>query len=383
MLLAAVALASSLWAQAPSLVREGSQWVETSSGQFACPIKGRVQVAVTGDLAIRGQLRDQCQYWARRRVRASNESAARARLGTLSIRTRTSGDTGFLQLTSASSAAVEVEILVPKTVREVQAGTESGRTLVRDITGSVSVENSSGGIELDQIQGAVEARTMAGPVNIGRIQGTLNCWTGGGEVRVQFVAGESACDTGGGNIWIGEAGGPAKLFTAGGNIEVVAANGSVQARSRLGLIDIDKAGGVVYAQTQGGSIQVGQARGVKAESTNGTIRVKSADGPLRLNTARGSILVELLGPRPAEESFLGANGGDITVLVPSNVAVTVEARNETPGYRGKIVSDYPQLRVSNVASGTGQMVAEGMLNGGGKALRVIVNGGNIYLRKPR
>ena len=151
----------------------------------------------------------------------------------------------------------------------------------------------------------------------------------------------------------------------------------------LGLIDIQQAGGLVTAETRGGSIQVTGARGARCEAGTGTIRVRNSDGPIRLNTMAGNILAELLAGRPLRESILSTLAGDITVLIPSNLAVTVQARNETPGGRGRIISDFAEVRTKPFHPEIEPRIATGSLNGGGPVLRVTATGGNIYLKRAR
>ena len=80
---------------------------------------------------------------------------------------------------------------------------------------------------------------------------------------------------------------------------------------------------------------------------------------------------------------MSANAGDVTVLISSNLAVTVSARNQTGG-AGRIISDFPEIRVKPAAAmAPGPLVAEGALNGGGPLLRINVVGGTIYLRKQK
>ena len=96
----------------------------------------------------------------------------------------------------------------------------------------------------------------------------------------------------------------------------------------------------------------------------------------------GSILAELLSGTRIEDSLLSTNAGDITVLLSSNIPITVQARNETAGNGRRIISDFPEIRIRN-AGATIPLMAEGMLNGGGPVLRIFASGGTIYLRRQK
>src|SRR5262249_39845392 len=103
-------------------------------------------------------------------------------------------------------------------------------------------------------------------------------------------------------------------------------------------------------------------------------------GPLRVSTAAGSILAELFPGMPMEDSSLVAGSGDITVLIPSKLAVSVMAASQTGGAR-RIVSDFSEVRVRSAGMFQAPMLAEGSINGGGPMLNLSAASGVIYLRK--
>ena len=80
-------------------------------------------------------------------------------------------------------------------------------------------------------------------------------------------------------------------------------------------------------------------------------------------------------------SVLRTAVGDVTVFIPSNVAVTVRAQNESGNRATRIVSDFPEIRLQPAVMGIA--VAEGALNGGGPILNVSTSNGAIYLRRQK
>jgi hypothetical protein len=146
------------------------------------------------------------------------------------------------------------------------------------------------------------------------------------------------------------------------------------------MIEVERAGGIVTAVTRGGSIQVGSSQGVKAESAQGQVRLRGNSGPMRVSTSAGSILAELFSGMPLDDSSLISGAGDITVLIPSNLAVSVMATNQSGGMR-RIISDFSEVRVKNAGLLQLPMLAQGAINGGGPMLNLNVAGGVIYLRK--
>ena len=364
---------------------EGSIFTKTTFGNFPCAAQGRVSVAVAGDLTVRGQVREDCYYRIRQRMSAATEKRALELIQNFSIRNQIQNDSSYFKVIPMTAGAdtLEIEIAVPKSSREMVAISSIGFVKAFDIDGAATIESGAGNLEVDRINGPAACRTDGGNVKVGRVNSTLRCYSGGGEIRIASAGGETWADTAGGEIFVTEVRGPLHATTSGGNIGVERASSVVRAFSMLGLIDIQQAGGLVTAETRGGSIQVNGAHGARCEAGTGTIRVRNSDGPIRLNTMAGNILAELLAGRPLQESILSTLAGDITVLIPSNLAVTVQARNETQGARGRIVSDFSEIQTQPFQPGHEPQVAAGSLNGGGPVLHVTAAGGNIYLKRSR
>jgi DUF4097 and DUF4098 domain-containing protein YvlB len=203
-------------------------------------------------------------------------------------------------------------------------------------------------------------------------------------IRVQSAGAESWFETAGGEILVHQVAGTVHASTAGGNIRIDRASGAVFARTAGGLIQVQQADGAVTAESSGGAIQVNAAKGVRCDSSGGAIRLRNVAGALRASTTAGSILAELLTGNRIQDSTLSTNAGDITVFISSNLPLTVLARNESGGTAGRIISDFPEIRVRGAGqSGGSPALAEGALNGGGPVLHVNVIGGTIYLRRQK
>ena len=370
-----------LRAQEPVLTREGQYWVRTATASFPVTPRTKLQVSSRGRIILRGGNVDQVSYRLVQRVRAGTEAEARRLIGVASAAKLPAGVITRLVVSPSSSMAVtnDLEITVPRSLMGILLETQVGGIEAYDLDGDVQVKTPAGEIRMDQIKGNVSGRTGGGEIRLGRIGGTVHCSSGGGSIFLDSAGGETICETAGGEIVVKEVGGPLSLSTEGGNISVERAAGNVDAHSAGGLIDVRQAAGMVNADTRGGSIQIGNARGVKAEAAAGGIRTKSGDGPLRIATAAGNILAELSGARVQNSSLL-AGSGDITVLIPSNLAVSVMARNQT-GATPRIVSDFPEVRAQTVGFVRPPFVAKGAINGGGPLLDISAASGVIYLRK--
>jgi hypothetical protein len=134
----------------------------------------------------------------------------------------------------------------------------------------------------------------------------------------------------------------------------------------------------VVAKSAGGPIEIADAPSVECRSASGAIRLNNVAGRLRAVTGRGSIVAEILSGHPLSDSWLSTRAGDITVFIPSDIGVTIEA--ETGGTHNveSIVSDYSGLRIRSTPANA---TAEGRINGGGPLLRLIDVGGRIEIKK--
>lgn len=385
-LLPGALIAVGLAAQTAQIRRDGGYWVETLSGTCPLPtaqlrVHTRGPVTVSGTISVKGQADREARYVLRRRVRARSEAEALALLRQL--QPQTSPGVLALSYPARPAASAELEITLPSSLQRVSIETHSGDVSVNDIQGRVEARSGAGVIQMDRIGSSVVARTAGGDIRMGRIAGNVRCYSGGGTISVESAGGESWFDTAGGEIRIGQSAGPVHASTAGGNIQVGRAEGAVAARTAGGRIQVVEAHGIVVAGNAGGSIQVGSARGVRLEATGGSIRLKGSSGSLRAVSDVGSILAELISGSGLRDSILTTGTGDITVYLPSDIAVNVQALNES-GRAGRIISEFAEIPVQSSRDEARERVfAEGTLNGGGPTLKLTSTNGTIYLRRVR
>jgi DUF4097 and DUF4098 domain-containing protein YvlB len=361
-------------------VREGSHYVETTNATINGRVPPHLHIVTRGNVVLRGSKGEQITYKLVQRVRARSEAEAHHLFGWPSFVIAPRADTTTLTVTaSGAQVSNDLEVSVPRQVLVTSVMTQGGSVEAYDLDGSVQL-NAATGIHCDRIHGNVNAHTAGGEIRLGRIGSSAVCISGGGSIFIESVAGSARCETAGGEIVVKEAGGPLLLANVSGNIEVDRAASTVEAHTGEGVIEVNQAGGEVIADTRGGSIQIGSARGARCESAAGAIRVKNASGPLNVQTVMGSILAELISGARIEDSLLSANSGDVTVLIPSKLALSVMARNDS-GTNPRIQSDFSEVPVKSFGFSHPPTLAEGQINGGGPILRINVAAGIIYLRK--
>lgn len=362
------------------IVREGAVWVRTDSGTISISRTARLSVSAPGKVQVQGEDRDDVGFVVKRRIRAKDARQARALLTANRLRALSTSQHVSLLLRSGAKdvGAPELLLRIPRRLPQSSVVVKNGTISVSDVDGIVSVENISGSIIADRVRAPLVARTGGGEIRLGRIGGAVRCISGGGGVSLESAAGETVIDTAGGEIFVREVYAPLTARTGGGNVQVIRAASSVNAFTGGGQIEVNQAGGVVTANTQAGGIQVGIASGARCESFSGPIQIYTVSGAVQATARQGAILAGLTGG-VLRDSFLNAWSGDITVFLPSNLAVTVKAESADAGRLANIFSEFPEIRV--LFGPMRPMQATGTINGGGPLLRLSAAGGSVHLKR--
>jgi hypothetical protein len=360
----------------PRLSREGGRWVRTITG--SAPAAARLRVNAQGPVHVEGGTAGEFTYTVKVSVRARNEAEAQQIFDRMPVRAIATGD--WLVLTAGGGpVTANLTVRTPRLGAAV-VSTSEGAVEVNGIDGSLTADSGGGELKCDRIRGDCRLTTAGGELLVGDVGGTLGGATGGGRIVVKSVRGDAVLETAGGDIDITEAGATVRANTGGGAVRVNSAGGSVRASTGGGPIVIGKAGGIVITRNMAGPVQVGAAPGVSSESGTGTIRLSNIAGPMRVSTSVGSIIASLLGGNPLSDSFLATGNGDITVLIPSNLGVTIRAENDLADSLKRIVCEFPDIPVR--MQGT-QVIAEGAVNGGGPILRIAGTGGTIFIKRQK
>ncbi|MES1260661.1 MAG: DUF4097 family beta strand repeat-containing protein [Acidobacteriota bacterium] len=349
--------------------RSGAAWKLTVTGSL--PFQSISRIAVAGDLTVRGERSNDIRYTISQNVIAPDEATVR-RLAVFFTAQFVNGQFLFAQPAS-------VRIGIPRATRFLAVSSVAGTIDAADLDGSFRADAGAGNIILDRIAGDVEIHSNGGKVSLGSLGGDVRCYSGGGSIRAIRIQGQAYFETNGGDIQLGEVLGPVTALTAAGGIHIDQAGARVIADTLGGPISILRAPGMVIATSSGGPIDIGDATSVQCRSASGAIRLSNVSGSLRAATGRGSIVAEILSGGDLEDSFLSTRSGDITVLIPSDMGVTIEAESRGSPNRQPIVSDFSSLRIRHQSSSV--VVALGEINGGGPRLRLTGVGGRIQIKR--
>ncbi len=373
-------LAAGLGHAQSTITREGNHWIETVGGSMV--VEARLKVTTRGVIVLRGEDRKDVAYTIKKRARAANERAARELLSKIVFKSpRVKGWTVLeVHVPPYYDEAADVVVRAPKRLVEAALESDVGAVEAYDLDGGLFAKTGAGQIQLDRIGGVIKSGTGGGDIRMGKVAGPVKAVSGGGSIAIAWLGGDAYLETAGGEIVVNEATGRVQASArSGGNIRIGRAGQGVMVGTGGGVIDLSRIDGPVRANAGTGAIKVRGAQELDLTSGGGQIQLQDVHGLLQATTAMGSIIVELAPGKSLRDSMLTAQSGDITVYIPSNFPVTIEATNVSPGGH-RIVSDFPEIR-PRLAGGNLRSEANGAINGGGATLRLIAQGGTIYLRR--
>ncbi len=267
----------------------------------------------------------------------------------------------------------------------------------------IEVETGAGNIEMQEIDGRAALVSLGGNIAAQRVTGMLKINTSGGHIKVGDVGGDLTAVTGGGHVEAGKVYGGAYLRSEGGHVKVVSVEKWAELRTVGGNIYLHRTGGKVVVESGGGQINLGEVAGaVQAKTAGGGIQIARVSGPSNIETAGGSIyLKQVLNTVNASTgsgqitawfansgrkedlgtSQLVCGEGDIVVYLPREIALSIEATIEAASEHHIIADPQFGLTTTWVRSAAGPRVlqAKGVLNGGGKLLKLRTVAGNIKL----
>lgn len=359
-----------------SVHRERGGWVATIRGSLPTA-PARIELIAGGDITVRGGRNAGISYsitahFSSDDCGVGSEKAARQAAARLDVQIeRRPG--GWILNFPAEGQPVRLEL--PRDTSKVSVVSLAGDINVDGIDGSVVTRNGAGRTILDHIGASADIRTAGGATTLGLIGGKVHCYSGGGAICARTIRGESLFETCGGEIYVAEALGAVRAYTGAGSVRIGHAGSSVTAATQGGPIEVGRAAGVVIANNSGGPIRISSAPGVRCTTASGAIRLTGVSGSVIASTTLGDIIASLFGAHLLANSFLQTGGGDITVLIPSNISVTLKATST--GEMAAIVSDFPVRLITRGPS----LTAEGPINGGGPLLQISGKGGKISIKR--
>jgi len=359
------------FAQQGMTCRRG-QCVQTLTGRAA--IGARLRVSARGPVKLQAGVEKELKYTVLVVIQAGSEAEARRVLDRYPVRVTKDGD--WWVLTAPGEPVQATLTLRCPRLTAAAIVTANGPVQAEGIDGSLLVDSVAGPLEADRIGGDCQLKTRGGDIHAGEIWGTLTAVTGFGSVTVRSVRGEAVLQTMGGDISADDAGAAIRAETGAGTIGILRAAGAVDATTGGGSIRVGSAKGLVTAHNMAGLIDIGSAAGVHCESGSGAVQLGRVAGNMRVSTAMGNIAASMSSAAP--DSYLATGVGDITLVIPSNLSVTIQAENAMADSLRRILSEFPQIQSRRLGT---RVVAQGRVNGGGPVLHVSSEDGTIFIKR--
>jgi DUF4097 and DUF4098 domain-containing protein YvlB len=373
-------------AQQARVYREGSNWVQETTGSLAAARNLRIKVDI-GSVRVEGGSRQDISYVIHNRANTSSEDTARHEFDNYKITTSVRGDTAWITAEwhggRVHKFSGDFVISVPRDLAWAKVETEGGNVVATGIAGKVDAESGGGNLHVDDIGGSINAETGGGGIEAGTIGGDLSLHTGGGTIKIIAAKGKINAESGGGSVVLVSGLQGAVLATGGGNIKVSQCSGQVKASTGGGSIDLGEIGGKAEIETGGGSIRLTSATGsVHAETSSGSIELNGVPSA-RAETGAGGIVAKFVSSNgEPTDSVLETSVGDITVYLSPDLKISIRASIEVANGHS-IHSDFPDLKIATEGGDWGpkSVSAEGNLNGGGPVLKVRTTTGDITFRR--
>jgi hypothetical protein len=179
------------------------------------------------------------------------------------------------------AVTVAYQVRVPRG-STVQTSSESGETVVRGISGAVTVRTQSSRIDLESLGGAATVTTGSGDVRIGGVEGPLSVETSSSAVTARRLGSSLRLRTQSGAVEAGFVGtGDADVQTGSSAIRLMRVRGGATVSSQSGRITIDGGPARDWVVTTGSSnveLTLQPGAGARLEVSSGSRNVAVEHG---------------------------------------------------------------------------------------------------------
>jgi hypothetical protein len=209
---------------------------------------------------------------------------------------------------------VRVRVWVPRKF-SADLRCSTGPIRVEDLRGELRARTDDAGIEVAAVEGSVRLRGGSGPVRVSEVAGDVDVRLDDGDVELRWIRGDVEVRTGAGGLEFAHVDGrlrartdrgPIELHDVAGDVEAKTERGSVFAsfsgdprgllETRRGSVEVQipaEAGAELDASSARGSVELAAAFAAPAGADASRVAgpLNGGGAPLRLYTARGSVLV--------------------------------------------------------------------------------------------
>jgi hypothetical protein len=123
---------------------------------------------------------------------------------------------------------VQLEVSVPARY-SIDVQTRAGRVEIRGVDGEVDARSERGHLVFRDVRGPIDARTSGGSIGVSGCRGDVDVATSRGSIEIRDVEGQVSAHTRSGRIVVLDAAGEVLLRSGGGSIQIDGARGSLRA----------------------------------------------------------------------------------------------------------------------------------------------------------
>ncbi len=258
-----------------------------------------------------------------------------------------------------------------------------------------------GGVKLNNLEGDLKGTTMGGSLTLTNLKGYVSLKTMGGPISLTDSDVDGKVTTMGGKVNIENVTGNVDGKSMGGNVTIKnlkRRDGSgvgkeVNLSTMGGDINLNTAPYGAKVNTMGGDITINSVdKYVKAKTMGGKILLRSVNGSITATTMGGDVDVTEIGTGDNKDIELKSMSGDITLILPANFSMNIEAKityNKDDRGKYKIYSDFNLNETKEIKDGgwsnddSETLKGTGSFNGGKNTVSISTIVGDIYIKKAK
>ncbi len=291
-------------------------------------------------------------------------------------------------ITIRSDNYIDFTITVPSEFNLSLSTSGGDIKVLNNVKGKIKINTAGGDIGLKEVSGELTAATSGGDITCGNIKGDVKLSSGGGDVTVGKVEGECKLSTGGGNVIVKNVSKTLNVSTGGGNVDCGNIGSDIKVVTGGGNISVDNISGVMSVTTGGGNISGSSiSKGGTVLTGGGNVDLNNLSGNVTITSGAGNVMTEFVSIGNKESEILSGYG-NITVYIPENAKVTIEAtvkfaEGSTWTMDKKEISETikSEFKSSTEDQRKGEYHAVYNVNGGGTKISLQTSIGYIEIKK--
>ncbi len=228
-------------------------------------------------------------------------------------------------ITVRSDSYTDFEITVPSEFNLSLNSSGGDIKVFGNIKGEIDINTAGGDIQLKDVNGEISANTAGGDIRSGNIKGSVTLSSSGGDIVVGKVDGECSLNTGGGDVVVNDVLKTLTVSTGGGNVTSGNVGNNVVITTGGGDVSVNNISGTTVVTTGGGNISGTKiTKGGTVVTGAGDVVLKNLTGDIDVTSGAGNVITEFTSVGNKESKII-TGYGDITVYIPENAKVTIEA----------------------------------------------------------